>query len=159
MTPRTRDLLGLAGFLAACFAVSAAGGAVTATSVGTWYQDLAKPPFNPPDSAFAPVWTALFVLMALAAWRVWRRGGFAANRAALGMFALQLVLNLGWSVLFFGLRAVGAALVEMAALWVAILVTAALFWRRDRAAGLLMVPYVLWVGFALLLNGAIWRLN
>lgn len=154
-----RDLSVLGVFLLLCFLVAAAGGAVTAMSVNDWYQGLEKPGFTPPDALFAPVWTALYALMAVAAWRVWRSSGFRDARWPLLAFAVQLGLNLGWSVLFFGMNLIGAALVEMIALLAAIVVTAMLFARRDRWAGVMLVPYVVWVGYALALNASIWRLN
>lgn len=154
-----RDFSMLGAFLLLCFAVAAAGGAVTATSVDEWYQALAKPGFTPPDWLFAPVWTALYALMAIAAWRVWRENGFSKARWALMAFVLQLGLNFGWSLLFFGLNLIGVALVEMVVLLGAIAVTAAFFYRSDRLAGVLLVPYALWVGYALILNAAIWSLN
>ena len=154
-----RNLVALAGFVALCFAVAAAGGAVTATSVETWYAGLAKPPFNPPDWVFGPVWTALYLMIAVAGWRVWRRRGESGAWLALGAWGVQLSLNLSWSMLFFGARMIGAALVEIAVLLAAILITAALFWRIDRIAGVLLVPYAAWVGFATVLNAALWRLN
>jgi len=154
-----RNLVALAGFVALCFAVAAAGGAVTATSVETWYAGLAKPPFNPPDWVFGPVWTALYLMIAVAGWRVWRRRGESGAWLALGAWGLQLSLNLSWSMLFFGARMIGAALVEIAVLLAAILITAALFWRIDRIAGVLLVPYTAWVSFATVLNAALWRLN
>lgn len=156
---RKRDTAAFMIFLALCLAVSALGAAVTATSAGTWYRTLAKPPFNPPDWIFAPVWTALYFMMALAAWRVWRRDGLRQARAALTLFALQLALNLAWPVLFFGMRAIAAALIEIVVLLVAILATTLVFWRRDRVAGMLFVPYAAWVAFAVVLNAALWRLN
>jgi tryptophan-rich sensory protein len=134
---------------------------VTASSVGTWYAGLAKPSFNPPNWVFGPVWTALYLMMAVAGWRVWRRRGADARLAmrALGAWALQLALNLCWSLVFFGARLIGAALVEIAVLFAAIVVTALLFWRIDRVAGALLIPYAAWVAFAALLNAALWRLN
>jgi len=156
---RRRDTLGFIAFLAPCLAVSAIGAAATATSVGTWYQTLAKPPFNPPDWVFAPVWTALFFMMALAGWRVWRSDGLRKARWALALFALQLALNLAWSVLFFGYRSIGAALVEIVVLLLAILATTIVFWQRDRIAGMLFIPYACWVAFATVLNAALWQLN
>ena len=156
---RKREAIGFIAILALCLAVSALGGAVTATSVGTWYQSLAKPAFNPPDWIFAPVWTALYFFMALAAWRVWRQGGLRPALPALMLFAVQLALNLCWSIVFFGMRAIGAALIEITVLLFAILVTTVVFWRRDRIAGILFVPYAAWVGFATVLNAALWRLN
>lgn len=154
-----RDLAGLAGFVAGCLVVSAIGGAITARSVGTWYQSLQKPPFNPPDWVFAPVWTTLFVLMAVAAWRVWRRARTGSRRTALMVFAGQLGLNLAWSVLFFGLRRIDLALVEVAVLLLVLVANTVLFWRIDRLAGALFVPYVLWVAYAAVLNAALWALN
>ena len=156
---RGRDIAGLAAFLALCLAVSAIGGAVTATSVGGWYQTLHKPSFNPPDWIFAPVWTTLYLMMAVAGWRVWRAHGLRRARAAMTLFGAQLVLNLGWSILFFGFRSIGAALAEVVVLLVAILATTAAFWRHDRLAGALFVPYAAWVAYATLLNAALWRLN
>lgn len=156
---RHRDIAGLLAFLVICFAVSVAGGAATATSVSTWYQALQKPPFNPPDWLFAPVWTVLYVMMAIAGWRVWRAHGLRGARVALALFAIQLALNLGWSFVFFGYRQIGAALAEIVVLLVAIVTTAILFWRRDRIAGALLIPYGGWVAFAATLNFALWQLN
>lgn len=166
MTDRTtgrgklgRDIMGLCGFLLLCLAVSAIGGAITATSVGAWYQALMKPSFNPPDWVFAPVWTTLYIMMAVAAWRVWRRSDRGGTGWALAVFALQLALNLLWSYLFFGLQRIGLAFAEIGALLLVLVVNTYLFWRVDRWAGALFVPYIAWVAFALLLNGAIWWLN
>ncbi len=154
-----RFWLPFAGFLLLCFAVAGIGGAVTASSVNGWYQTLNKPSFNPPDWIFGPVWTTLFVLMALAAALVWRRGRMPGRGAALGWFLAQLALNLAWSCLFFGLQAIGGAFVCLILLWAAIAGTLAGFHRIDRWAGLLLVPYLAWVSFAGLLNFVIWRLN
>ncbi|MGW8270775.1 MAG: TspO/MBR family protein [Burkholderiales bacterium] len=159
---RLREALGLAGFLALCFAVAAAGGAITATSVGGWYQGLAKPWFNPPDWVFGPVWTLLYAMIALAGWRVWRLRGWGAQgrfEPALLVWALQLALNLCWSFVFFGARMIGAALVEIVVLLAAIGVTLRLFARIERLAAWLLAPYAAWVAFATLLNAALWRLN
>lgn len=156
---RSTDILGLLAFLVVCLAVSALGGLVTASSVGGWYQTLAKPPFNPPDWLFAPVWSALYLMMAIAGWRVWRRLGWRAGGRALLVFAVQLALNLVWSAVFFGLRMPGAALVVIVLLLAAIGVTMRLFWTADRLAGMLFLPYVFWVGFATVLNASIWLLN
>lgn len=152
-------LLGLVASLAATLGVSALGGLFTASSVSTWYQGVAKPVFNPPDWVFAPVWITLYVLMALAAWRVWDRAPREAARPALRLYAIQLALNLGWTALFFGLRWMGAALVEIVVLLVLILATRRRFAALDRWAGLLFIPYALWVAYATALNLAIWWLN
>jgi len=156
---RRHDIAGLLVFVVICLGVAAAGGAATASSVDTWYQALQKPPFNPPDWLFAPVWTALYVMMAIAGWRVWRAHGLRRARLALVLFGIQLALNLAWSFVFFGYRFIGAALVEIIVLLVAIVATTILFWKRDRLAGVLFVPYGGWVAFATILNFALWRLN
>jgi translocator protein len=154
------SLAALAGWLSLSIIVGALGGLATASSVSTWYPTLAKPSFNPPNAVFGPVWTSLYLLMALAAWRVWRKVGFGPQgRTALALYLVQMILNLAWSIIFFGLRAPGVALIEVALLFALVAGTAALFWRVDRAAGLMIVPYVAWVGFASLLNFQIWRLN
>lgn len=142
-----------------CFAVSGAGASVTITGSGSWYQTLQKPSWNPPGWVFGPVWTALYAMMAVAAWLVWRKAGFAGAPAALGMFFVQLALNLAWSFLFFGQQNPLAGLVDIALLWVAILVTIILFWPVSRAAAYLMIPYLLWVTYASTINFAIWRMN
>lgn len=153
------EAIALVAFIALCFAVSVAGGLITATSVGTWYQTLNKPPFNPPDWVFAPVWTTLYALMAIAAWRVWRRVRHGEGRGALVVFAAQLALNLVWSFLFFGLQRIDLATVQIFVLLVAVATTAVMFWRVDRTAGVLLLPYVLWVGYASVLNVSLWMLN
>ncbi|MFN0263023.1 TspO/MBR family protein [Tepidamorphus sp. 3E244] len=158
MSTTLKTYLTLAAFLLVSLGVGAIGGSVTAGSVATWYPTLSKPPFNPPDWIFGPVWTALYILMAFAAWRVWRTNH--PNRGpALFAYAAQLALNLAWSFIFFGMQKPGAALVEIALLLVAVAGTMVLFWRIDRVAGLLFVPYLAWVMFASVLNASIWWLN
>jgi translocator protein len=142
-----------------CLAVGALGGWVTAGSVKDWYPTLNKPPFNPPNWIFGPVWTILYVMMGIAAWRVWLKAWGGRARGPLTLFALQLALNLGWSVTFFGLHAVGAAIVVIVALEAAILATMLAFRRIDGLAAALLAPYALWVAFATVLNVAIWRMN
>jgi len=132
-------------------------GQVTAPNIASWYADLAKPSFNPPAGVFAPVWTTLYVLMAVAAWRVWRKTGWRS--AALGLWMAQLVLNFCWSFIFFGAHALLAALVELIILWGLILATLLAFRSTDRWAAWLMAPYLAWVSFAGVLNYAVWRLN
>ena len=151
-----RQGLVLLGFITLCLAAGALGAAVTAPAIPTWYAALAKPSFNPPNWIFAPVWTTLYVLMAIAAWLVWRRGN---ARTPLVLFALQLVLNSAWSLLFFGLHRVDLALIDIALLLAAIVATALSFRPRSAVAALLLVPYLAWVSFATVLNFAIWRLN
>ena len=146
-------------FLVACFAVSAAGALVTRGPVLQWYPSLLKPAWNPPNWVFGPVWTVLYLMMAISAWLVWRRRGFKEGAAALGISAFQLALNAAWSPLFFGLRNPLAGLLVIIPLWAVILATMIAFWRISRLAGALLAPYWLWVGFAAALNFAIWRLN
>ena len=155
----SRDMLGLIAWVLLCLAISGIGGAITATSVDDWYQALQKPPFNPPDWVFAPVWTTLYIFMGIAAWRVWRRGLFETHRMALAVFAGQLGLNLVWSGLFFGLQRVDLALAEIVILLSAIIANTIMFWRIDRLAGVLFVPYAAWVTYAMLLNASLWLLN
>jgi len=154
----TRQAVGLAAFLGGVFLAAGLGSVFTATSVNTWYPALAKPPWTPPAWVFGPVWIVLYATMALAAWLVWRRG-LDAGRRALRWFAVQLALNVLWSAIFFGGRMPGLAIVDIVALWLAIIVTGITFWRISRAAGWLLVPYLFWVSFAAILNIAIWRLN
>lgn len=153
---RPRDLAALAAFAALVFAVAALGGLATASSVGTWYAGLAKPPWTPPPWVFGPAWTFLYAAMAAAAWLAWRREGWGR---ALRWFAAQLALNAAWSPVFFGLREPGWAFAVVLLLWGAIGGTLVASWRVSRLAGSLLVPYWLWVSFAAALNFAVWRLN
>ncbi len=152
-------ILSLLGTLLLVFGVAAIGGLATASSVDTWYRALEKPVFNPPDWVFGPAWTALYLMMAVAAWRVLRNGGWTPASGALSLFAAQLALNGLWSVLFFGLRRPEWALFEILLLWLAILLSTRRFFAHDRIAGWLMLPYLAWVSFATLLNASIVRLN
>lgn len=145
--------------LAAVALVSAIGGWASSAAIPEWYQGLAKPKLNPPDWVFAPVWTLLYILMAIAAWRVWRRATGSARGWALGLYTVQLGLNLLWSLLFFAARRPDLALIEIALLLAAIWATIIAFRRIDRCAAWAMAPYLAWVAFASYLNFAIWRLN
>lgn len=140
--------------------VSMAAGWVGSRFVpGEWYATLAKPSWNPPSSVFAPVWSTLYVLMGVAAWLVWRKVGFSGASVALGLFVFQLVLNALWSYLFFGAHRPDLAFVDIVALWLIILATTIAFWRVAVPAGVLLLPYLCWVGFASALNLQLWRLN
>ncbi|MFO8014175.1 MAG: TspO/MBR family protein [Phycisphaerae bacterium] len=156
---KTRQALGLIVALAVTFAAAGIGSVFTSQSVGTWYQEIAKPSWTPPGWLFGPVWTVLYTLMAVAAWLVWRKEGWAGARLALGLYAGQLVLNAAWSALFFGARMPGAAFVELVVLWLMIVATTVAFFRKSIPAGVLMVPYLAWVTFAGVLNFALWRMN
>ncbi len=154
-----RDPVGLFAFLAICALVAAFGGMITSASVTTWYPTLQKPALNPPDWVFGPVWTLLYAMMAVAAWRVWRRPASRMRRIALYFFFIQLALNLLWSYLFFGQQALFWATIEIVVLLAAIIATTGLFLTQERLAGWLLVPYILWVAFASYLTYAIWVLN
>ncbi|HUH12141.1 MAG TPA: TspO/MBR family protein [Longimicrobiales bacterium] len=146
--------------LAAWVAVSLAAGWVGSRfPADAWYAALEKPAWTPPSWLFAPVWTALYILMGVAAWLVWRRVGFGGAGGALGLFLAHLVLNAAWSWLFFGRQDPGAALAAILPLLAVVAALVVLFWRVRPAAGALMLPYLLWVAYATTLNLGIWRLN
>jgi tryptophan-rich sensory protein len=147
----------LLAFILTAQAVGAAASLVTVPAVANWFPDLVKPGSQPPDWLFAPVWVALYLLMAVAAWRVWRTRGLQS--APLVLYAIQLALNFAWSFIFFGAHLLGAALAEIALLFVFVVATAIAFWRVDRLAGAMLLPYAAWVGFATALNYEIWILN
>lgn len=152
-----RSFAGLGAAFATVAAVAGVGGAVTSPDEG-WYRELAKPPWQPPGAVFGPVWGALYSAQAVAAWLVWKRGGPGSDRA-LRLFGAQLLLNSGWTLLFFGLHRLGWALVEIAALWIAIAATMVAFRKQSPVAFWLLVPYLAWVSFAAALSYAIWRRN
>jgi len=141
-------------------AVGGLSGFATAHGVSTWYPSLVKPSFNPPAWVFGPAWTVLYIMMGVAAFLVWRQGLDAEGvKIALTVFAIQLVLNGLWSILFFGLQTPGWALAEIVLLWMAIGITTLLFWRVVPSAGVLLLPYWMWVSFATVLNASLWWLN
>jgi tryptophan-rich sensory protein len=143
-------------FLATCFGAAAFGAQF---APGEWYAGLTRPSWNPPNWIFGPVWTVLYLLMAVSGWLVWRTAGFRGATGALACFAVQLLLNAAWSWLFFGLHRPGLAFAEIVVLWLAILATLLLFWKVRPLAGALLVPYLLWVSFAAVLNLTLWQLN
>jgi tryptophan-rich sensory protein len=152
----------LVAFLVLCLIISSAGGAATATSVTDWYQTLNKPFFNPPNWLFGPAWSLIYALIAVSGWRVWCKVGLRADtggRAVFIVYGAQLTLNLLWSFLFFGAQSPLAGLIDIVPLFILIIANIVMFWPIDRLAGWLMVPYAAWVGFATLLNSAIWWLN
>jgi len=153
---RSKTILGLCGWVLLCFAAASLGAVFMP---GEWYAALRKPSWNPPGWIFGPVWSVLYTMMAVAAWLVWQRRGFGAQRRPLGLFLVQLALNAAWTPLFFGLHRPGVAFAEIVLLWLAIAWTLATFWRVHRAAAWMLVPYLTWVSFAALLNFTLWRLN
>ena len=152
----TRRWLGLAAWLAVTFLAAAFG---SQFQPGPWYDALSKPAWTPPDWLFGPVWTLLYLLMALAAWLVWKAHGFPGARPALGFYLLQLAANAAWSWVFFGRQDIGGGLGVIVTLWALIAVTLWLFLKHDRTAGSLLVPYLLWVTYAGALNFQLLRLN
>jgi benzodiazapine receptor len=148
-----RSYFALLGFILLTFLAPAAG---AFSPPGAWYQALEKPSWNPPSWIFGPVWTLLYLGMAVAAWLVWKRGG---QGHALRLYVVQLALNAAWTPVFFGAHEMGAAFLVIVSMWIAILLTLRAFWAVSRPAGLLFVPYLAWVSFASVLNFTLWRLN
>lgn len=155
---RTRDFIGLGGWLAVSF-VAGAIGAVASADAASFYRALDRPAWAPSPAVFGPVWTVLYILIAIAAWLVWRTRGFDGARAALGLFIAQLAANALWTWIFFAWRDGLLALLEILLLWILVLATTVAFWRIRRLAGALLLPYLAWVSFAAALTFEIWRLN
>lgn len=158
MMTRNRDVAGLVGWFAVCF-LAAGIGSLASIRAGSFYTDLVRPDWAPPPEVFGPVWTVLYALMAVAAWLVWRQGGFRAARTALTLFLVQLVVNALWSWLFFAWQMGGAAFADIVLLWLLIVATLVAFARVRLLAAALLVPYLLWVSFASALNYTVWQLN
>jgi tryptophan-rich sensory protein len=154
-----RQVIGLVVSVGICLGAAGIGSFLTTPAIAPWYANLRKPPWTPPNWLFGPVWTVLYLSMAVAAWLVWRHAGLSFARLPLTLFIIQLALNVAWSGIFFGLRVPGAAFLEVVLLWIFILLTAMAFWPVSRTACGLMVPYLVWVTYASALNAAIWRLN
>jgi benzodiazapine receptor len=156
---RTHSAFVLAGFLAACFLVGSVSSTFSIPAIPHWYAALHKPSFNPPNGVFGPIWTLLYVLMAIAAWSISREPASPLRSSALRIFWLQLFLNFAWSWIFFRQHHLAGALLEIVLLWLAIMAASVLFSRVSRLAAWLMLPYLAWVAFAAILNYEIWRLN
>ena len=159
MMSRKRQIAVLLLFLLLCYLAAAIGSLFTTANISNgWYASLPRPPWTPPNWLFGPVWTVLYTLMAVAAWLVWRvYGGVKQAAVPLALFTMQLCLNIGWSGVFFGQRLVGAGFFVIVLLWILILLTMLVFWRSKPLAGMLFLPYLLWVSYATALNFAIWR--
>ena len=153
-----RQAFGLAGWLAVSFTAGFVG-AVASTNAPEFYGELIGPEWGPPASVFGPVWSVLYALMAVAAWLVWRTPVGQLRSVAIVLFAIQLALNSLWSWLFFAWQRGDWALADIAVLWALIVAMLLVFWRCNRWAAVLIVPYLAWVSFATALNWAIWRLN
>jgi translocator protein len=152
----TIAIIGAGGWLVLTFAAAALGARFLPDE---WYGLLTKPTWNPPNSIFAPVWTILYLLMATAAWLVWQSYGIKGALVPFILFFAQLLLNAAWTWLFFGRHRIFGALIDIVILWVTILVTLISFWNLEPVAGILLLPYLMWVSFATALNWTIWRLN
>jgi translocator protein len=158
-TVRPHGVWALVGWLALCLAVAGTSSIFSAHNIHTWYAGLIKPPLNPPNWVFAPVWTTLYALMGIAAWLVWKTRPSGCRRRGLQLFLVQLWFNFLWSWIFFSRHQIGMALVDILVLWAAILLTILNFRKVSALAAWLMVPYIAWVTFAAYLNLAFWRLN
>lgn len=146
-------------FIMMCFSAAFLGSISTRASLKTWYPAIIKPSWNPPDYLFAPVWTALYLMMAVAGWMVWEHSTTKGFSIPIVLFFVQLVLNTAWSFIFFGLRRPGWAFIEVIILWIFILLTTVSFWGVTWIAGMLFLPYLIWVTFATVLNFTVWQLN
>lgn len=155
---RTRKNLSLAVLVVVCYSAAAVGGLATAGSVSDWFQTLNRPSFQPPDWLFGPVWTVMYGLMAVAAWLVYVKTS-RFRSIPMALFAVQLGLNIAWSIIFFGLHRPGLAVLDILLLLVAIIATTIAFWKVSVTAGSLMLPYLAWVVFAAVLNFSLWQLN
>lgn len=141
-------------------AIGATSGLFTETGVGSWYQNIQKPSWNPPGWVFGPVWTALYIMMGISLYLVWKSDARPSlKKLAILLFALQLGLNFFWSLIFFNQQAIGWALVEILVLWLSILATIFVFAKINNTAAWLLVPYISWVSFASILTYTIWKLN
>lgn len=154
----TSPLVGFIGWLAICFIAAAIGGLASANA-GEFYSQLIRPSWAPPGWLFAPVWTMLYAMMAVAAWIVWQEKSWRRGRTALSLFLVQLAANALWTWIFFVWHLGAVAFVEILLLWLLIAATAAMFWRIHKLAGALLLPYLAWVSFASALSYATWQLN
>ncbi len=155
---KVKQSVGLVASLILCFTASFIG-AVGSMNAPSFYGQLVQPTWAPAPWVFGPVWTALYTMMAVAAWLVWRKGGWSQQTKLLTIFMVQLILNALWSWIFFAWTSGGWAFFEIIALWLMIAFTIYSFWRESRVAALLLVPYLLWVGFAAYLNFTLWQMN
>jgi len=155
---KSKQLMGLMGWLALSFVASGIG-AMASIRAATFYAQLIQPSWAPPSSVFGPVWTLLYALMGVAAWLVWREGGLRANRSAHILFLMQLAVNALWSWLFFAWHRGALAFADIVLLCVLIMATLVSFWRVRPLAGALLIPYLMWVVFAAVLNFSVWHLN
>ena len=153
---RAKDLFGIAFWLLVTFGVASIA---SQFKPGAWYLEIDKPTWTPPGWVFGPVWGMLYLGMGTAAWLIWRRRSEAKVTLPLGFYIAQLIANGAWSWLFFGRQLIGAALIDLLLLVLLVAITSVAFFKLSRLAGILMIPYLLWICFAALLNFTIWKLN
>jgi benzodiazapine receptor len=156
---KIKDILKLVASISLCQLAGFLGSLFTTPSIPTWFETLKKPFFTPPSWIFSPVWISLYVLMGISLFIVWRRNDHPGFKTALIFFFIQLILNILWSISFFGLRSPFLGFIDIALLWIAILITIRFFLRVSKTAGILLLPYSIWVSFAALLNFFLWILN
>ncbi len=156
---RKKQITGLVLSMVVAFSVARLGAIFTNVSLGQWYESLIKPTWTPSGRTIGLIWTILYISMAIAVWVVWLNGGPDMRRSPLTLYGLQLFLNLAWTFIFFGLRSPEIAFIEIIVLWITICATLVSFCKVSIFAGALMVPYLMWVSFAVAINFMIWRLN
>lgn len=154
-----KNPLALIVCIALPLAVGGTAGFYTVSEIGSWYSTLEKPWFNPPNWIFGPVWTTLYIVMGFSCWRIWNVSAGKARKSALIIYGIQLFLNFWWSILFFHFQQIGLALIEIVLLWISIVMMIVQFYKLDKPAGLLQIPYIMWVSFAGMLTAAIYSLN
>jgi len=156
---KRNDVLKLAASILLCQMAGFLGSLFTTPAIPTWYPTLNKPFFTPPDWIFGPVWITLYLMMGISLFLVWQRADHPKRNRAIFFFFVQLILNILWSAAFFGLRSPFLGLMDILLLWIAILLTTQIFFKISKLAGALLIPYLLWVSFAALLNFSLWVLN
>lgn len=156
VSKRMSDLMGLAFWIVLTFSVAAFA---SQFEPGVWYTKIAKPIWTPPGWLFGPVWGILYLAMSVSAWLIWRHRSTVKLSMPLALYLVQLLLNGLWSWLFFGRQLIGTALIDLMILTLLIAITTAMFMRIQKAAGIMMLPYLLWISFATALNFQIWRMN
>ena len=156
---RTSNILTIIVCIALPLIAGSISGIATSGNINTWYAALVKPVFNPPGFLFGPVWTALYIMMGISLFLIWRSPPGDARSYALFIFGIQLALNFAWSFIFFHFKQTGWAFFEIIFVWISVLAMIIIFRRINKTAAFLQIPYLLWVTFASVLNGAIWWLN
>jgi tryptophan-rich sensory protein len=153
---KSKKIIGLIGWIVIC---SLAGIFGAQFEPGTWYESLQKPSWTPPNWVFPVIWPILYIMMGISAWLMWKMKEVSIRSTEFTWFFVQLILNALWSWVFFGMHLISTGLAEVFLLWISLVFTILLFWNKNRTAGLLLIPYLLWISYASALNFAIWQLN